>query len=486
MGFRRFLYILAFLAIFAMAMRVSIASDTFWHLRAGDWILEHGQLLREDPFSLTRQGQDWPYPGWLSQVTMTMVYRAWGYPGLNLFTTFFVLLGFMFLSLAITGRDAVRISVLLLAAVTSSVYWSARPHITTFALTGLFIWVLESYRQGSRNLLWILPVGMALWGNIHGGFASGFIVLFCYLLGELFETVIPVIRGGQKFTESIRSHQTSILQYAGTGLISAAAISLNPHGPRMLLYPFMTVGIESLRDYIQEWQSPNFHESQLYPFLLTVLLLIFAFAASEKRISPHEYVLVSVFLVLALTAARNIALFALISAPVLTRHLSSGLKPILDRIRSKEQFRPEIVRLLNLILLVLCLVAVAVKISTPLRSDENIEILREIYPYEAVDFIQRVEPEGPLFNSYNFGSLILWELYPQYLSFVDGRTDLFNDEILETYLAAWRGEPEWREIFDRWGIRLVFIEPDAPLRTQLELNGWEVIFSDDQAAVLVP
>ena len=486
MEFRKFLYVLAFLAIVAMATRVSTASDTFWHLRSGEWILDHGQILREDPFSLTRQGEAWQYPGWLSQVLMSMTYRALGFPGLNLFTTLFVLIGFVFVSLAMSGRDSVRISIILLAAVTSSVYWSTRPHIITFALTGYFIWVLEKYRDGGRNLLWTLPIGMALWGNVHGGFASGFILLFCYLVGEILEALIPVLQGTEDLSTSVSAHQEGLLNYAGIGLLSAVSLSLNPHGPRMLLYPFTTVGIESLRDYIQEWQSPNFHEAQLYPFVISVLLLMLAFAATKKKISVHEFVLAAVFLVLALSAARNIALFALVSAPLLAKHLSSGLGPLLDRLKSKDEFRTELVRALNLVLLGLCVVAVAAKISIPLRPDTNVDALHEIYPYGAVEYIRSVQPEGPMFNSYNWGSFILWELYPQYRSFVDGRTDLFNDEILNAYLSAWRGDPEWREIFERWGIKLVFIEKDAPLRFQLELNGWEAVYLDEQAAVLVP
>ncbi|MGD8732171.1 MAG: DUF3054 domain-containing protein, partial [Anaerolineales bacterium] len=399
---------------------------------------------------------------------------------------FFVLLAYVFIFQAMEGKDSIRISILLLSAITSAVYWSARPHIITLALSAYFLWILEAYRIGKNNWLWTLPIGMALWANIHGGFAVGFILIACYLMGELIDTSLPVAVGQMRLSRALEQHKKSILSYVLVGLLCAITVSINPQGPRMLLYPFMTVGIESLRAYIQEWQSPDFHSLQVLPFVVSILLLLLSFGISKIRRTAHEFVLSSVFLFLALTAARNIALFALVSAPILSRHLSSGSEPLLNRIKSKDQFRPELVRALNLVLLCLCIVAATLKISIPLRPSVNLSALEDMFPYGAVKFLTKNEIPGPMFNSYNWGAFILWELYPHYRTFVDGRTDLFNDEILEDYLAAWRGEPEWREILQRWDIQLVFIEPEAPVRYQLDLDGWETIYQDDESIIMVP
>ena len=95
-----------------------------------------------------------------------------------------------------------------------------------------------------------------------------------------------------------------------------------------------------------------------------------------------------------------------------------------------------------------------------------------------------MESKASLFNTYNWGGYIIWELYPEYLSFVDGRTDLFNDEILEDYLLAWKGLPGWELVFDTWDVEVVLIEPWAPLRFQLESQGWQIDYEDDLAIVL--
>ncbi len=133
----------------------------------------------------------------------------------------------------------------------------------------------------------------------------------------------------------------------------------------------------------------------------------------------------------------------------------------------------------------LLVVAAAVKISLPLSAAQISAATRGQEPVDAIAYIQRASPPGPLFNSYNWGGYILWELYPKYLSFVDGRTDLFDNDLLVDYLAAWQGEPSYRDLFARWGIRTVLIEPQAPLADVLKADGWQSVYSDGSAIVLV-
>ncbi len=68
MTFKRLVFGITFLAIFTMAVRASIGYDTWWHLKAGEWMLANRAILRTDLFSLTRQGSAWIYPGWLAQI----------------------------------------------------------------------------------------------------------------------------------------------------------------------------------------------------------------------------------------------------------------------------------------------------------------------------------------------------------------------------------------------------------------------------------
>jgi hypothetical protein len=483
-SFRRLIVCVTFLAVFTMAMRVSVDTDTWWHLRAGSWIVENGRILRSDPFSLTRQGQPWVYPGWLAQILLYGVYNTLGLAGLNLLTALTVALTFAFIWPLLEVPVLLRAFVLLLAATVSGVYWSARPQILSFLLTGLTIWTLEQARKGRRKWLFGLPPLMALWSNLHGGFAVGFILLLFYLIGEAGEVLREVLFRKAKLREAWSQRRSSLIVLCLVGLACALAVNINPHGPQMLLYPFKTISVGVLQDYIQEWQSPNFHRLEAQPYLWMVLLLLVALAFSRRSVHVVELVVVCGFAYMAFLAARNIALFALGAAPVLARHGFSAMEPLLQRVGTGRQIPKRLARLINVVILALMVVVAVVKIADPLSEEFNQRIVEQEMPAMAISHILGQQPEGPLFNSYNWGGYVLWTLYPDYLSFVDGRTDLFDDEILRDYLLAWRADTGWEEVIDEWEIRLAFLEPGAPLAKAMACAGWERLYIDSQAVVL--
>ncbi|TET83602.1 MAG: hypothetical protein E3J37_05120 [Anaerolineales bacterium] len=484
MSFRRMIVGLTFIAVFTMAVRVSVDTDTWWHLRAGAWIVEHGQILQSDPFSLTRQGESWIYPGWLAQIGLYAIHSALGFAGLNLITALMVVLAFSFVWLLLEGPLLMRAFVLLLATTVSGVYWSARPHIFSFALVGIFLWVLARARAGNRAWLWGLPPLMALWSNLHGGFAIGFMLIAAYLVGEVIEASLSVLSRHTSPSEVWRERRSIIQSLIIVGLVCAAAVAINPHGPQMLLYPFKTVSVSTLQAYIQEWQSPDFHRLEVQPFLWMLILCMVVLALSNRRKNAVELVLVASFAYLSLVAARNIALFALVSAPVVARHGFAAVEPLLKNRKTGSQLPERLARRINVALFFFITLAALIKISVPLSDQVNREAIAGQVPVEAVDYLSRQSSRGPLFNSYNWGGYILWELYPEHLSFVDGRTDLFDDVILSDYILAWRADPGWEQVIDRWNIQVALLETSAPLARAMECKGWVHLYVDDKAVIL--
>ena len=65
---QRLLVAILFVSIFAMAARVQVDTDTWWHLASGRWMVEHGQVLKHDPFSHTVPGKPRVQHGWLVQI----------------------------------------------------------------------------------------------------------------------------------------------------------------------------------------------------------------------------------------------------------------------------------------------------------------------------------------------------------------------------------------------------------------------------------
>jgi len=485
-SYRSLVLLVVVLGVAAMALRPSFDTDTWWHLRAGQWIEDNRQVPRSDPFSHTMQGGPWAYPGWLAQVVMLGFYRLAGLQGLTLFTALLVAIGLAFLWSLLDGALLMRAAVLLLAAATSAVYWAARPHVASFALAAFFLWTLEGRRTGARpRLIWLLPLAMALWTNVHGGFVIGFLLISMYLAGTVVDVFLIPLTGRGLLAESWRRRQADVVALVAVSLLSLLAAGVNPHGLSILLYPIKTLSIPVLQEHIREWQSPDFQQANLLPFLAMLVTLMAALGASGRAASSSELIAVGGSAAMALFAVRNVPVFALVAAPVICRQASAALEPILHGfdVPATEPWRGR--RLLHgfaaTALILACLGWAAVQLSAK-RSQDH---LQSLVPLGAFDALKVARPPGQLFNDYNWGGYILWDLYPGYPSFVDGRTDVFPPRIFDDYVRLWNARGGWESLLDHYGIGIVFVPPQAPLAEVLLRDGWDEMYRDRTSVILL-
>jgi hypothetical protein len=75
-----------------------------------------------------------------------------------------------------------------------------------------------------------------------------------------------------------------------------------------------------------------------------------------------------------------------------------------------------------------------------------------------------------------------WAL-PEYPVFVDGRTDLYNDEIIGEWFQVVRAEEGWQDVLDKWGVNLVFLEKGMAVLDELDAAGWKLLYADDRAEI---
>jgi hypothetical protein len=169
----------------------------------------------------------------------------------------------------------------------------------------------------------------------------------------------------------------------------------------------------------------------------------------------------------------------------ITRHLAPVTAGLGWRLRLRSLpvgLVPSGIALTNLLIAGLILVAVGFKVALVYPLPANEEAFRKGLPVGAVDYLRQAGPPGRLFNSYNWGAYLLWAL-PEYPVFVDGRTDLYNDEVIGEWLRVARAEEGWQETLDRWEVRLILLEPSTPLVYRLEVSGWKKLYSDEVAVV---
>ena len=465
-----------------MAARISVDTDTWWHLRAGQWIVENRQIPREDEFSYTRAGESWEYPGWLVEVPMYWMYKLSGPGGLNLWTALMVTVTFAFVWQTLSGGPFLKAFVIILASAAAGVYWAARPYLVTFLLAAITLWILEKYRWrrgvNPEKMVYWLPVLMVLWVNSHGGYLVGFMLWGVYWISELGILAWEIWFKKQR-TFEIRAFGTPLLW---AGMLMLIAVCVNPHGPIMLMYPFKTISIGVLRDYIQEWQTPEFHSISVQPFAWLMLLTFGAVGASRQKLAFIDFALVGLFFYMGLLAGRNVALFSIVAPMVLTRHAA----PVLDSLGSTLGIHTVASTMpgnrsawLNVIILTVLVAAVVYKVALIYPQKINIDAFKGYLPVGAVEYLNKNQPEGRLFNSYNWGGFLLWGL-PGYPVFVDGRTDLYDDEIINEWLKVVRVEDGWQDILEEYRINLVLIEPGSMLDRTLAIDpAWDPVYQDD-------
>src|SRR5437764_12157636 len=104
--------IILFALIFALAARVPVDTDTWWHIRSGEYTLMHG-MIYADPFSFTKFGTPWINHSWGSQIVLYGAWKLGGAFGLSMFVAALATAGMFFIYKLCEGGAYLRAFVLI-------------------------------------------------------------------------------------------------------------------------------------------------------------------------------------------------------------------------------------------------------------------------------------------------------------------------------------------------------------------------------------
>ena len=172
--------------------------------------------------------------------------------------------GLVYLTMVRSGVPTILAFIFaFISMVLQAVHLHARPHMFTTLLVAAFAFLLlEARRTQSARRLLLLPPLMAIWGNLHGGFLVGFILLIMF--------------AADAWRRWWRTRDARTTRYAAwiTGIVGLCLVAslLTPAG--IELWPHTTgyLGETWLIDFTQEYTSPDFHDALLRVFLACFLL----------------------------------------------------------------------------------------------------------------------------------------------------------------------------------------------------------------------
>lgn len=466
---------LTYLGFMAYGSSLLGDGDTYWHIAAGRWIIDHGAIPFQDPFSHTMRGSPWMAHEWLSEVMLALAHQAGGWTGVIALTAAAFACAIAILTRFLL-KDFEPVHALMFAALAvmmAAPHVLARPHVLAMPL--MVIWTAQLVRGAERGRapgLWLLPV-MTLWANLHGGFTLG-LALTLFFAAE-------GILNARKNNETLASVKSWGL-FVGLTLTSAL---LTPHGIKGILFTVQILSGSYALDHIGEWQSPGFHGFQ--PLEIWLLAGLAVALHQGIRLPAMRLALLLALLHLALKYVRNVELVGLLAplflAPPLARQwqerTAAGRQLAkVDRI-FRELAKKASRRTAFLTMAVLALTTFLVVQLDTLRPDEATT------PSAAVQAVQKAHLTGPVLNEYGMGGYLIYTGIPP---FIDGRADIYGDAFMKECFDALSltTSDGLQKLLQKYHIEWTLLPPGSAAVALLDhLPEWRRLYADKVAVVHV-
>ena len=469
-----FAFVIAALCLYSMRRA---DPDLFGYLASGRLFVEQGGVTARDPFAYTSAGFQWVTFEYGAHVLLWLAYRAAGPIGLIALKCLAGGVALAFLAAAVrvtTDKPHVWVPVFVLCASAVSRFFLFRPQLFTFAFFALFVAVLFRYLYfvHGRARLWVLPLVMLVWANMHGGFVAG--------LGAIGLAI------------AIRASQRLPAKPLWAALGACVAVTfVNPMGARLWGYVLTELAHGTNRRYTVEWGPASLGTdawSAIALTLITATLLVVAwFAWFACRDAPGAarkerlvWALTCVpLVVMAYVSVRHVPLAAIWAAPVIARLASDAVE--------SAAFRRVWFAFQGLAVLPACLTAAFVVVSPQPVISANGGALGSRHPCSAAAFLKVNHLSGNVFTPLWWGSYLTWELYPSIRVSMDGRNiSLFPDRMVVENFDFYLKSASEADVETplRYATDFVLVPADSPVLSRLETDRrWRQAFRDGDAAL---
>jgi hypothetical protein len=225
---------------------------------------------------------------------------------------------------------------------------------------------------------------------------------------------------------------------------------------------------------IMELQPLNFRAGSHY---VQLLLMAFAFFAvgRQRKVEAYKLLLLSIAGAVAFRTMRD-AWFICIPAAAC----------IADTLADDSKSEPNETWLQKLA--VAAVVAVALLLFAP-STDFNTRgldrAISSFLPVNAVNYLRQHPAPGPLYNTLDWGGFLTWYM-PNYPVAIDGRTDLFGDDLEELFFETANGAPTYADnpYLNQAGV--VILQKSNNLVSILQSDPrFRLVYQDALAAVFV-
>jgi hypothetical protein len=487
--------------------------DFWWHIANGRYMVTSASLPEQDPFcftSLLEENKN-PFPEWenfilkqywLSQIIFYFIYDYSGITGIIILRSLLliVLLIIVFWRLQIWHVSFPIAYLFTFAVFIASLKCTGeRPVLFTIVFTALIFFLLEDYReQKKKRILLLIPL-MLLWSNLHGGFIIGIAFIIAFMFGE----------GINFYLKKSTYSRKEILLFYGASVFAIGASFINPTGWDSFYIsmniPFKYKIIhEDIKEYISPFVSYKSKLAPLpYEYILMVFIFPFILLLKRGKIVISHLMVLFICLVSSISASRFMIYYVIIGAMILGREFDFLINSVLTRRLSAIGYQKIMAALTSL-----ALISSVTFFVSNIHGHKGFQFkVANNYsvPVGAVDFIEKNNLSGNMFNDYAYGGYISWRLYPYKKTFIDTRTLNISVRMEYGWIVNTLGtgdinrnasempsNPLWKMLFSHYDINYVVLSVVNPIYQiypiifeLTESNDWVPVYSDQMSVIYV-
>lgn len=469
-----FLSILLFLSVFIVSLFKIYESDAFWHLKAGEYIVSNLTIPSTDPFTLNGETKQWVNTYWLFEVIIYLVYKFTGFSGLILFKAIISSAIFVVVFNALLLSGAGVTITFLIVAFFMTVFRERlliRPDIISYLFISVYFYIFFMYKFKQYNKLYLLPLIMLFWTNMHSGALFGIILLFTIITGELLSESFRSLKNGSAL-------KNVFLQYKDLILYSTMCLFvyfISPAHLNSIKYLFSQWSVREVVD-ISEFK-PLFESGHKLLEIITAGLITIILS-SFRRVPLSLLLTGAVFVIPGIGARRMVYYALLVNIPVIVLFFHSLTQKI------------KIIKIPELLRIIVCTLYSGLLIYIILLNDPyhyfGTGIRKVYFPVGHVNFLKRNKLKVNLYNTLNIGGGIIFAGFPDIKAFVDTRIQV-NENTLKEIKTVTQNPVLFRQFLDKYSINALLIENMAGLIANNFVNTeeWGLVYWDDYSMLLL-
>lgn len=509
-------------------------SDFGTHIAIGKQIVETRSIPEREFLNYPSLGMQHINTVWGFQALLYLVFSMGGTYGVS-FLCWAVVFGVFLLihrSTTLRGADPlVAVAAIFAFSGFLRIRIQPRPEIFTYLFIALTIYLLSEYFYGTKKKrIYILPAVMIVWANMHSAYLIGFILWGAFIA----DAVARAAWNKELHWPRLKSLLSPPLL---AGIAGVVVCGLNPGGYDTVLSPLHLLSKGGGTDHVHMMISEltpvkgtgfySYYKAAAIFVAVTMLL-----GAVGRRVYLLDLFLVAISFKGAWDSARAVSMMGLFLSPGISLQLTGFLSKAAEwfdsgrmaaekareaqsarekgrkKDKGKGRERAEGKSAGNAgmpggkrfawgraaVTTVTVLALVAFGGTTLVFSlgqlQYGVGLTEHKFSLAAAEFLRKNPVQGNMFNFFDIGGFLDWQLYPGALTFIDGRT--YNQGVFMEHQTVTAAFPGWENILDKYAVTYIVTKAvdsagmTLPLIPTLANHpGWSLVFADGLFVVFV-